>query len=155
MIRNIIALVIGIIVSFLLMGYIPAILGEIGLTPIGVELQSDKQFKSIDEKIESLGFDIMFKRAEKLLKFIYLVFFPMISILTAVTTSMIARKKIWLIGLLSVVPLSLFYLLISRVYIFPYALFAITYLGLGALVGFGIGVLKNKKRKFKKKMMRI
>jgi hypothetical protein len=151
MIRNIIALIVGIIVSFLLIAYIPAILCEIGLTPIGTELQSDKQFKSIDEKIESLGVNNMYKRAEQFMKFFIFVFFPVISILTAVTTSIVARKKIWLIGLLSVVPLTLFYLLISRVFIFPYALFAIIYLGLGALVGFGIGVLKRKKREIKSK----
>jgi len=147
--RNIIALIIGIIVCFLLMGYIIAILGEFGLTPIGAELQSDKQFKSIDEKVESLGVDNMYKRAVQFMNFFQFVFFPVISILTAVTTSMIARKKIWLIGLLSVVPLTIFYLLASRVDIFPSALFAIIYLGLGGLVGFGVGVLKRKKREIK------
>lgn len=140
MTRNIISIIIGIMLSFLLFFIGSYTIVKGGITPLGEFIRI-----GINEEKNSIETNILFQTMEQSYYFSIYVFLPGICFLTGLTTAFIVRKNFWLIGLLSVCPfvISFFvlvgYLLIESIWLIP------LYLGLGSLASSIIGYFKRRK----------
>lgn len=103
MFRNIIACICGIIISFLLVSFAGFIIMNFKIYPF-YEFATG----SIDKFFE-LGPTIF----QKINMYFFIVIFPIIVFITGLVTGLIAKRKEYLIGIISIMPLYIVFFLLS------------------------------------------
>ncbi len=143
--RNILSIILGIIISFfiLFLGFYVFIVT--GTTPIGKDIQLISKYQSYDKIVDAVSPEEFFELQDQASQFNLLVFVPVVCLLTGLIASSVARTKFWLIGLLSITPLSVLSLIMGAALLLYFIPLTVLYLGLGSLGGFIAGYFKKKK----------
>jgi len=141
--RNVCSIILGVILSFFLplLGFYVFI--KTGVSPIGKDMKLLLKYQSYDKIFEALSPEEFLQLQEQAFQFIVLLFLPVVCLLTGLLAASISRRKFWLVGLISVTPLTILSIVMEAdILAIP---LTILYLGLGSLGGFIAGLIKKRK----------
>jgi len=141
--RNVCSIIFGVVLSFfiLLLGFHVFI--KTGVTPIGKEIQMASEYRSFDDFAEALSAESFLQLMDQAFQFTVLFLFPVVCLLTGLLAASISRRNFWLVGLISVTPLTILSIVMELgILAIP---LTILYLGLGCLGGFIAGLVKKRK----------
>jgi hypothetical protein len=145
MLRSIFSIILGVVLSFfiLFLGFYLFVIT--GITPIGKDIQLIVEYQSFDKIAEAISPEKFLQLQDQVFQFNFLVFVPIVCLLAGLIAGAIARRRFWLIGLLSITPLSVLSVIMGAALLLYSIPLAVLYLGLGSLGGFIAGLVKKRK----------